>query len=169
MQGRADDPVAAARGRRLDLSDAALGQQFLPRPVGPPLALADAGGQPLGELVGVLGGAFAEPQVSADLRPVVLNRAARPFVEPEIGSGHADLAGDERDRVVIQLGPAAREPARPSVELQQQREPQPGRPALPGDQLPLVLQQGPVAGQLVQVHQHHHRFRRSAADDSEGH
>jgi hypothetical protein len=37
----------------------------------------------------------------------------------------------ERDRVVIQLGPAAREPARSGVELQQQREPQPGRPALP--------------------------------------
>ena len=30
---------------------------------------------------------------------------------------------------------------------------------------PLVLQQGPVAGELVQVHQHRHAFPRSAADD----
>ena len=169
VQSRADDPVAAARGRRLDLLRAALGQQFLPHPVGPPFGLADAGGQPLGELAGVLGGALPEPQVAADLRPVVFDRAARPLVESEIGGRHADLAGDERDRVVIQLGPAAREPARPGVELQQQREPQPGRPALHGDQLPLVLQQGPVVDQLVQVHQHHHAFPRSAADDSEGH
>jgi hypothetical protein len=169
VQGRADDPVAPALGRRLDLPGAAPGQQFLPHPVGPPLGLADAGGQPPGELAGVLGGALPEPQVPADLRPVVFDRAARPFVEPEIGCWHADLAGDERHRVVIQLGPAAREPARPGVELQQQREPQPGRPALPGDQLPLVRQQGPVVGQLVQVHQHHHAFPRPAGDDSEGH
>jgi hypothetical protein len=168
VQGRADDPVAAAGGWRLDLPGAALGQQFLPHPVGPSLGLADAGGQPFGELGGVLGGAFAESQVAADLRPVVLDRAARPFVEPEVGGWHADLAGDERDRVVVQLGPAAREPARPGVELQQQREPQPCRPALPGDQVLLVLQQGPVVDQLVQVHQHRHAFPRSAADDSEG-
>jgi len=76
VQGRADDPVAVAGGRRLDLFGAALGQQFHPHPVGPPLGLADAVGQPCGELVGVLGGAFAEPQVAADLRPVVLDRAA---------------------------------------------------------------------------------------------
>jgi hypothetical protein len=49
--------------------------QFLPHPVGP-FGLADAGGQPRGELAGVVGGAFAEPQVAADLRPVVLDRAA---------------------------------------------------------------------------------------------
>ena len=43
VQGRADDPVAASRRRRLDLPGAALGQQLLPHPVGPPLGLADAG------------------------------------------------------------------------------------------------------------------------------
>ena len=76
VQGRADDPVAAARGRRLDLFGAALGHQFLPHPVGPPLGLADAGGQPLGELAGVLGGALPKTQMAADLRPVALDRAA---------------------------------------------------------------------------------------------
>jgi len=53
-----------------------VGQQFLPHPVGPPLGLADGDGQPLGELAGVLGGAFPEPQVAADVCPVVLERAA---------------------------------------------------------------------------------------------
>jgi hypothetical protein len=88
--------------------------------------------------------------VTPDLRPVVLDRAARPLVKPEVGRWHPDLPGDERDRVVIQLGPAPREPARLGVELQQQREPQPGRPALPGDQFPFVLEQGPLVDQLVQ-------------------
>ncbi len=99
--------------RRLDLLRTALGQELLSHPVGPPLGLADAGGKPLGKLAGILGGALPESQVAADLRPVVLDRAARPFVEPEVGCRDADLAGDEPDRAVIRLGPAAREPARP--------------------------------------------------------
>jgi len=98
--------------------------------------------------------------VAADLAPVVLDRAAGPLVEPEVGCWHAHLTGDERHRLVIQLGAAAREPARPGAELQQQREPWPGRPALPGGGLPLVRQQGLVAGRLVRVHLH--RPRRSA-------
>jgi hypothetical protein len=155
VQGRADDPVAAACGRRLDPLRAAASQQFLPDPVGAPLGPADAVGQPSGELAGVLGGAFAEPQVAADLRPVVFDCAARPFVEPEVGCWHADLAGDERHRLVVQLGAAAREPARLGIELQHQSEAQPGRPALPRDELPLVIQQSPVLDQLVQVHPHH--------------
>ncbi len=154
VQGRADDSVAAARGRRLDPLRAAPGQQLLPHPVGPPLGLADVGCQPPGELAGVLGAALPEPQMAADLRPVVLDRAASPFIEPEVGCWHADLACDERHRLVIQFAPAAREPARPGVELQQQRESQPGRPPLPRHQLPLVIQQGPVLDQLVQVHPH---------------
>ena len=102
--------------------------------------------------------ALPAPEVPADLRPVVLDCAASPFVEPEVGCRDADLAGDERDRLVVQLGPAAGEPAGPGVELQQHREPEPGRPALPGDQLPLVVEQRPVLDQLVQVHLHHRAF-----------
>jgi len=44
VQGRADDPVAAARGRRFDPLGAAASQQLLPHPVGPPFRLEDAGG-----------------------------------------------------------------------------------------------------------------------------
>ena len=101
VQGRADDPVAAACGRRLDPLGPAASQQFLPHPVGPPLGPADAGGQPLGELAGVLGAALPEPQMAADLCPVVLERAARPFVKAEVGRGHTDLAGDECHRIVV--------------------------------------------------------------------
>jgi hypothetical protein len=101
VQGRADDPLAAARGRRLDPLGPAASQQFLPHPVGPPLGPADAGGQPLGELGGVLGAALPEPQVSADLCPVVFERAAGPFVKAEVGRGHTDLAGNECHRIVI--------------------------------------------------------------------
>jgi len=89
---------------------------------------------------------------------VVLERASGPFIETQVGGGDADLPGDELHRVVGQRGPAAREPASTCVELQQQREPQPGRPALPGGQLPLVVEQGPVVDQLVQVHPHHRAF-----------
>ena len=74
VQGRADDPVAAARGRRLDPLGAAPGQQFPADPVSAALGLADAGGQPFGELAAVLGAALPEPEVAADLRPVVLGR-----------------------------------------------------------------------------------------------
>ena len=127
-------------------------------PVSAALGLADAGGQPFGELAAVLGAALPEPEVAADLRPVVLGRVPGPLIETKVGGGDAGLPGDELHRVVGQLRPPAREPAGACVELQQQREPQPGRPALPGGQLPLIVEQRPVLDQLVQVHPHHRAF-----------
>lgn len=94
--------VAAASRRRFDPLRPAPGQQFLPHPVCAPFRLADVSGQPLGELAAVLGAAFPESQVAADLRPVVLDRAPGPLIEPEVGRRDADLAGNERHRVVVQ-------------------------------------------------------------------
>jgi hypothetical protein len=90
--------------------------------------------------------------------PVVLGRAPGPLIKPQVGCWDADLLGDERDRVVIQLRPAARKLARPGVERQDQGEAESRRPALPGDQLPLIVEQRPVLDQLVQVHPHHRAF-----------
>jgi hypothetical protein len=89
VQGRADDPVTAARRWRFDPLRATAGQQLLPHPVSAPLGLADAGS------------ALPEPEVAAELRAVVLDRAASPLIEPEVGCRDADLPGDERDRLVV--------------------------------------------------------------------
>jgi hypothetical protein len=114
VQGRADDPVAAARGRRLDPLGAAPGQQFPADPVSAALGLADAGGQPFGELAAFLGAALPEPEVAADLRPVVLGRVPGPLIETKVGGADAGLPGDELHRVAGQLRPPAREPAVPA-------------------------------------------------------
>ena len=72
-------------------------------PVSAALGLADAGGQPVGELAAVLGAALPEPEVAADLRPVVLERVPGPLIETKVGGGDAGLPGDELHRVVGQL------------------------------------------------------------------
>jgi hypothetical protein len=84
-------------------------------PVSAALGLADAGGQPFGELAAVLGAALPEPEVAAALRPVVLERVPAPLIETKVGGGDADLPGDELHRVVGQLRPPAREPAVPGA------------------------------------------------------
>jgi hypothetical protein len=42
------------------------------------------------------------------------------------------------------------------VELQQQRKPEPGRPALARDQHPLVIQQRPVLDHLIEIQRSRH-------------
>ena len=76
----------------------------------------------------------------ADLRTVPFDRAAGPLIEPQRTGINTELPGDELHRVVVQLGPAAREPTEPAVELQQQREPQPGRATLASHELSLFGQ-----------------------------
>jgi hypothetical protein len=94
--------------------------------------------------------------VASDLRPVVLDRAASPLVEPELGRLDTDVPGHELDRLARELAAAARKPAGPDVELQQQREPEPGRPTLARDQHPLVIQQRPVLDQLIEIQRSRH-------------
>ena len=99
------DPVAAPADGGLDPLGAAPGQQFPADPVSAALGLADAGGQPFGELAAVLGAALPEPEVAADLRPVVLGRVPGPLIETKVGGGDAGLPGDELHRVAGQLRP----------------------------------------------------------------
>jgi hypothetical protein len=70
--------------------------------------------------------------------------------------GNAHLAGDIGHRLIRQLAAAAREPAMPGAELQQQREAQAGRPALAGHLPQLITNQRPVLDQLIFIKLHHH-------------
>ena len=85
----------------------------------------------------------------ADLGAVILNRAARPLVKAQITDRHLHLAGNEVHRLLRQLRTAPGKPARPCVELQQQRETQLRRAALASHQLLLILEHSPVLDQLV--------------------
>ena len=112
-----------------------------------------------------LGAAVPEPQVAADLRPVILERTP----STQVGCGHADLAGDEeRHRLVIQLRPAPRELASTGVELQQQREPRPGRPALPVTSSRSSSSRVQCAANWSRPTSTHDASPRSAADESGG-
>lgn len=68
----------------------------------------------------------------ADLVPVVLRRAAGPRIEGKLRRLYPHLLGHEADCGVTQLAAPAGKPPEPAVELQQQAEAEPGRPALPG-------------------------------------
>jgi hypothetical protein len=80
-----------------------------------------------------------------------LHRPARPLVQAKLGCHHTDLTRHEGNDLVRQLGPAARKPAMPAVELQQQCEAQPRRATLTGDQVLLVCQQRPALNQLINL------------------
>ena len=69
--------------------------------------------------------------------------------------GSARPGPDRRD-LIRQLAAAAREPAMPGVELQQQREAQAGRPALAGHLPQLITNQRPVLDQLIFIDLHDH-------------
>jgi hypothetical protein len=86
-----------------------------------------------------------------DLRPVPLDRPARPLVKPDRPRAHAKLPRDELNRVVMHLAAATREPAEPAVELQQQRETKLGVTVLRGDQAALIANQRPVLNQVTKL------------------
>jgi hypothetical protein len=151
VQRRGNHPVDAAGGGRLDPLGVAVRQQLLPDPLRAPLGLGDVLGQPRGELVGIGDGALSKPKVLADLDSVALALAARPVVQAQLLGRDADLAGDVVDGVVGQLAAAAREPALPCQAFQQQTKAQPGRAAFVAQQLQLVIGQGEVLEQLLEV------------------
>jgi len=117
--------------------------------------------QPGGELPGVGDRAFPEPEERADLGTVILERPARPLIQPQIRGGHLHLAGNVGDRLIRKLPAAAGKPAAAVIELQQQREGQPGRAALPGDLGQLAADQRPVLDELVLVDSGHETLRPS--------
>lgn len=166
-QRRAHEPVDATLGGRLDPLAAAVVQQLAANPVLSAFALADVLGQPSGQLLGVRDRALPEPQVPADLRAVVLDRAAGPLVEAQLLGRDLDLASDELDRLGGQLAAAPREPALLGIELQQQREPQARRGPFAGDQVLLVVDQRPVLDQVIKTQGHQGPFEGSSSTGKE--
>ena len=155
-QPRADDSVRPARRGLLDALLPAPFQQLLTHPLGPALTLADLPGQPRGQLLRIRHRALAETEELTDLSTVILHRATIPLVKPQVRGRNAHLASDIGHDLIRQLATAAREPAMPGVELQQQREAQAGRPALAGDLPQLVTNQRPMLDQLIFIKLHHH-------------
>jgi hypothetical protein len=137
VQRGADDPIDLGRRRRLQLPRPALGQELLAYQIGAALTLGDIAGEPAGQLVRVGHGELTEAEEPADLRPVPLDRPARPVVETQVTGVNADLLRDELNRLGRKVCTATREPAVPAVELQQQREPEPGVAMLRGGQVNL--------------------------------
>ena len=122
---------------------AAANQQRISQPFVRRLEWGDLSGQPLGESLLVGAGRRAETERVADLRPVVLDRAARPHVPAEQGRIDPHLTGDVGDRGRRQLPVAMGETALQLEELQQQDKAQPRRPSLVADQPPVILDQRP--------------------------
>jgi hypothetical protein len=124
VQRRPDDPGHPVGSRRLDSLRSAPAEQLRADLVPVPLRVRDMGGQPVRELFLVCDRALAEPEVTADLGTVVLQRAAvGPFVEPQVRRRDLHLPGNELNRLVRQLRPSLGEPPVLGEELQQQREP----------------------------------------------
>jgi len=148
-QRRARHPRHPIRGRRLNPPAAELDQQLLADPIRAALGRGHVLGQPRGQLVLVRHRRQPEPQVGPDLRPVILDRAARPLVGLHLRAVRAHLASDECHGRIRHVGPRPRETAMPAVVLQQQREAQRGRLALAGQQLAVLVEQRPELNQLV--------------------
>ncbi len=143
-------PLDPTRRRRLDLLLAAARQQSCPQPVPRPLHRADVGGQPHDQPVLIPDRRDAEPVEVADLRPVILDRAARPAVLPEQLRIDLHLARHELRRSPGNVFPP-REPSLQLEELQQQGEPQTRRTCLVGQQLELRLIQRPALDEVLQL------------------
>lgn len=80
-----------------------MGQEFLPNALGSPLGVGHVHSEPSSPLFLVRNGGNSEAKVSADLGTVVLNRAARPRVGPDLGTIHTDLACHEIDHDIMHI------------------------------------------------------------------
>src|SRR6478752_5216825 len=80
-----------------------------------------------------------------------LDRAARPFVERDLGCTYRYLASHVIDCGVRDFAPSPREPASLSVEAQQQGEAELRRPTFAGHQVELVAHQRPTVDQFILI------------------
>ena len=94
--------------------------------------------QPPGELVGVSDRPLPGPEVRPDFRPVPLDPAPGPLVEPADPALTPSCRATNSDRIVMQFAAATREPAGPAVRLQQQRKAKPGVMVPRGRQAALI-------------------------------
>lgn len=131
------------------------------------LQLAYLDRQPGCQLLGIVDRALPKHQLTPDLASMKLHRPARPLIQPKFGGRHSYLSRYEGDHLVRQFRSATRKPAMPAVELQQQREAQPGRTTLPGNQRLLIRQQRPALNQLIDLNRLHRRHTSRAHRASE--
>jgi hypothetical protein len=80
-----------------------VGQEFLPDTFGSPHGVRHVHREPSRHLLLVSDGGDPEAKMSADLGTVVLNRAARPLVGPDLRTVHTDLACNEVDHAIMQI------------------------------------------------------------------
>src|SRR5699024_8292405 len=100
--------------------------------------------------------ALAEPQKRPDLAAVILERAARPLIKPQISRCDPDLAGQIGHHLAGKLAAAARESAMQREVLQLAGEAQPRRAALARDLFQLLGDQRPLLDQLVVIDRPRH-------------
>ncbi len=151
-QGRGHHPADPPVRRRLDPLLAHPLQQFDPYPLRVALRVGDARRQPVGQLVRIGDRALPKPQMVAYLPAMPLDRPPGPLVEPEVACRRLQLPGDVLDHFVRELRTAPGEPPIARIELQHQREAQPGRAVLGLDQVPLTAEHRPVLNQLIHAH-----------------
>src|SRR5664279_30818 len=117
----------------------------------PTLRVCNSLRQPDRQPLPIRNGRDAVAEMVPDLGAVILDRAARPLVEPEIRGVHPELTSDEDDAVVRHLRTSARELAVAAVVLQQHRETQRSSAPLTGEQRSIFIQQGPELDHLVNI------------------
>ncbi len=163
--GRTEDAVQPPGW--LDPLGATPHQHRLSQPVLTQLDRADLVGQPPSQLVLVTAGELTEAERSPDLSTVIFNRAGTPRVTAELLGVHADLLGDVANRLWRNFFGIPRKPGLDLEELQQQGEPEPGRPGLVAYQPSVVTDQRPRFHQLIRSPLALHTRTLSSADHTQ--
>lgn len=166
MDGRADDAVQAVGRGRLDREGAQT--RIGGRGDGLDLLLAghDVVAEPGGQLVSIPHAGLAEAEGGADLRAMVLDRAAGPVILEVVFVGDADLRGDMGDNGAGDLVAMAREPPFMLEVEEQDGEAQARGAVLAGQERLVAREQCPLLNQLVGVPLALHR---SLPSRSQGH
>jgi len=149
MHRGAHDPLDPTLRRRLDPPLATAPRQLVAHHLHSRVGPRDVICQPRLKRSCILHRALAKAKLLADLRAVILHRPPGPLVRRQLARRDVDLAGDEPGRLLRQLIRPVREPTVVGVELQQQREPKPGRAALARHQLAVTVKQRPVLDKLI--------------------
>src|ERR1700737_1633505 len=97
VNGRADEPVDAVLGGRLDVQWPAPLHQVRVQPIRPTALVQHVFAQPWCQRFAILRARLAKPQERTDLSAMVLNGTALPLILKPFGSEHTDLAGDVFD------------------------------------------------------------------------
>lgn len=146
---RADDTLHAIGRGRLDREGAQAGVRSGRDGLDLLVAGDDVVAQPGGERMAVLDGGLAEPEGLADLRAMVLDRAAGPVILEVVLVGDADLRGEVRDDGAGDLVAVLREAAVVLEVEEQDGEAQARGARLVGQEGVVGGEQRPLLDQLV--------------------